>query len=50
MIIMIELNKYNNNDRSRLPYTVMKGHSYRNENTEDSFLLFRYPAVHLFYR
>ena len=50
MIIIIWLKKYNNKDHSSVPYAVMKGHSSRDENSEDNFLLFKYSAVHLFYR
>ena len=50
MIILIKLNKFNNKDHSSVPYAVMKGHSSRDENSEDNYLFFRYPAVLLFYR
>ncbi len=50
MIIYIRLNKYNNQDHSSVPSAVMKGNSYRDEDSEDNFLLFKYSAVLLFYR
>jgi hypothetical protein len=35
MITLVKLEKYNNQERSSAPSAVMKGHSSRNEDTED---------------
>jgi hypothetical protein len=35
MIALVKLEKYNNQERSSAPSAVMKGHSSRNEDTED---------------
>ena len=50
MITKTKLNKYNNKDHSSVPSAVMEGHGYRDEDSEDNFLLFKYSALLLFYR
>ena len=50
MINLLKLKKYSNKEHSSVPSAVMKGHSSRDEDDEDNFLLFGYSADLLFYR